>query len=220
LLIGAALACAAVAAIFLAGSWIERVTRDRFWPVLLPVMLVVLPVGLWRADWAVAVGFVGLWLAVLSWLTWLYAHPTTTEQSEVSFPITEQIMSLEERRNRKRFEDEVFAPHRTALQQLIGTPVDYDLIWESLDGHPRVLGMLESYQLPEILATFRSLCADALGKEAVAGKIKSLRLRNVPGCSHPDQALAVNGEMWELSCDWSECYFQVVVLERLLERRL
>lgn len=129
-------------------------------------------------------------------------------------------MSLEERRAIKRFQDEVFGPHRAAFQQLIGAPVDYDIEWDSLAGHPLALPMLESNQLPEVLATFRSLCDDVLGKEAVTAKVKRLRLRNVPGRSHPDEALAVTGESWELSCDWSECYFQMVVLERLLSRRL
>lgn len=129
-------------------------------------------------------------------------------------------MSLEERRAIKRFQDEVFAPHRAALLQLTGTAIDYDVEWDSLTGHPGALSMLEANQLPEVLATFRALCEDALGKEAVAAKVKRLRLRNFPGRSHPDEALAVAGESWELSCDWSECFFQKVVLERLLSRRL
>lgn len=77
LLGGAALAGLVLVLVVVGHRWVERVTRDRFWPTVLVAVFGLAPVGLCLWDWAVAAGFVAPAVLAVGGLARLYATAGT-----------------------------------------------------------------------------------------------------------------------------------------------
>lgn len=88
-------------------------------------------------------------------------------------------MGLEERRKIKDYQDRQ-VPERTAeLAEICGCPVAYDIDWASFADDASAINYLDNVAFHRINMAMRTLCVDALAKDAVRDGLKTIRIKNV-----------------------------------------
>ncbi|MCW3053810.1 MAG: hypothetical protein JWN14_2980 [Chthonomonadales bacterium] len=105
-------------------------------------------------------------------------------------------MGLNERRKMKELQTETF-PERTAeLLEITGSPVVYDVDWDSFSEDLEALNFLDNLSCHRTNMALRVICSDALGKEAVAEGLKTIKLKNVP--NKADMQITFGGGVLEM----------------------
>jgi hypothetical protein len=113
-------------------------------------------------------------------------------------------MGLEEKRMLKQIKEEVFPTYEAELAKITGTPIAYEVDWDSFANNRDALYYLESRVFGPINEGFRDICRDDLGKEAVKESIKTIRVKQVKEVS---DHLVLNHGVVEVYCDLAYGYY-------------
>jgi 2-methylaconitate cis-trans-isomerase PrpF len=87
-------------------------------------------------------------------------------------------MGLAERRKIKELTDTVLPEREKELLEITGSPIRYEIDWASLENDAEGLNFLDNCSCHRLNMALRVICADALGKEAVAEGLKLVKLAN------------------------------------------
>jgi hypothetical protein len=130
-------------------------------------------------------------------------------------------MGLLERRKIKELEETVLPERHRELVEITGSPIAYDIDWDSFDGDLEGLNFLDNLSCHRTNMALRVLCADELGKEAVQEGLKTIRLKNVP--DKKDMSMTLNKGVLEMHCAYAlrtDGMFSDTEIRQLLENNL
>ena len=113
-------------------------------------------------------------------------------------------MGLEEKRMLRQIKEEVFPTYEAELAKITGTPIAYEVDWDSFAANRDALVFLESRVFGPINEGLRDICRDDLGKEAVQASIKTIRVKQEKGVS---DHVVLNDGVAEIYCDWAYGYY-------------
>jgi hypothetical protein len=111
-------------------------------------------------------------------------------------------MGLEERRLMKSLQDKDI-PERTAeLAEITGSPIAYDIQWESFADDGEAIKFLDNVACHRINMALRSLCTDQLAKDAIRDTLKTIRIWNVK--SEGERGMTFGGGVLELKYSYAK----------------
>jgi hypothetical protein len=90
-------------------------------------------------------------------------------------------MGLAEKRVIKQYQDESFPQFQAELTALVGKEVPLDIRWDEFETEISSENLMEGIQncyFKPVIEGLKPICADAMGKEALAGALKSITLQN------------------------------------------
>lgn len=87
-------------------------------------------------------------------------------------------MGLEERRKVKELQDTVLPGRVKEIEEICGKPVQYEVDWPSFEDLAS-LNFLDNCSCHRLNMALRVICQDDMGKEAVRGGLKKIKLKNV-----------------------------------------
>jgi hypothetical protein len=87
-------------------------------------------------------------------------------------------MGLAERRRLKQLREEIQPKRQQELQAATGSAVTLEVDWDSVGEETNALTRIDEYGFMRLIDAFKLICRDGLGREAVAEKIKAVRLIN------------------------------------------
>ncbi len=88
-------------------------------------------------------------------------------------------MGLAEKRLAKQIQEQDVPAFQSEIRNLTGFEPQLEILWDTFtafDEYP--LTRLQNSILPDLIEVFQSICRDDLGKEALAGALKTIRLEN------------------------------------------
>ncbi len=88
-------------------------------------------------------------------------------------------MGLQERRKIQELSQEVLPQRSQEIADICGTAVPYEVDWASLEHDAQALNFLDNTACHRLNMALRMICIDDLGRQAVAGGLRLVRLRNV-----------------------------------------
>ena len=88
-------------------------------------------------------------------------------------------MGLNERRKIKELQEVTFPGRVKEIEEICGKPIAYDVDWDSLADDAEGLNFIDNVSCHRLNMALRMICQDDLGKEAVRGGLKSVKLKNV-----------------------------------------
>ncbi len=88
-------------------------------------------------------------------------------------------MGLNERRKIKELQDVTFPARVLEIQEICGKAIPYEVDWDSLADDMEALNFIDNISCHRLNMALRSLCLDAMGKEAVSTGLKLIKLKNV-----------------------------------------
>ncbi|HEY4242411.1 MAG TPA: hypothetical protein VGM88_21485 [Kofleriaceae bacterium] len=102
-------------------------------------------------------------------------------------------MGLAERRAAKDFQDKQFVELKKEIEKAAGFAVPLDISWDQLakegSSHLYAESWPELYFKP-LVAAFRQIARDDMGKEALAAGLKKIEIRNAKGAYSPHSAIS------------------------------
>src|SRR5215831_4438984 len=107
-------------------------------------------------------------------------------------------MGLNERRKIKELQDITFPGRVKEIEEICGTPIPYEVDWESLADDPDGLNFIENISCHRLNMALRVLCQDDLGKDAVRQGLKLVKLKNVKEDS--GRKVVFDGGVLEMCC--------------------
>ncbi len=111
-------------------------------------------------------------------------------------------MGLEERRKIKDYQDRQI-PERTAeLAEICGSPVAYDIDWASFADDGSALNFLDNVAFHRINMAMRTLCVDAMAKDAINDSLKTIRIKNVK--TEGERGMALAGGVLDLKYSYGQ----------------
>ena len=110
-------------------------------------------------------------------------------------------MGLAEKRKIKELQDTTLPEREAELLEITGSPIKYDIDWDSLSSDAEGLNFLDNLSCHRLNMALRVICSDALGKEAVAESLKTVKLKNVP--TPADRKLTFGGGVLEMHCAYA-----------------
>jgi hypothetical protein len=87
-------------------------------------------------------------------------------------------MGLAERRKIKELTETTIPEREKELLEITGSPVRYDIDWESLANDAEGLNFLDNLSCHRLNMALRGICTDDLGREAVGASLKTVKLVN------------------------------------------
>lgn len=110
-------------------------------------------------------------------------------------------MGLAENRKIKELQDTTLPEREAEIAEICGVAIPYEVDWASFDGDLEGLNFLDNLSCHRLNMALRVICLDDLGKEAVAGSLKLIRLKNV---AKPDMRLAFGDDgTLEMHCAYA-----------------
>ena len=110
-------------------------------------------------------------------------------------------MGLNERRKVKELQDVTFPGRVKEIEEICGTPIPYDVDWDSLTDDAEGLNFIDNISCHRFNMALRIICQDDMGKQAVRDGLKLVKLRNVK-----DQAakkISFTGGVLEMHCPYA-----------------
>jgi len=111
-------------------------------------------------------------------------------------------MGLAERRKIKELTDTVLPEREKELLEITGSPIRYEIDWESLANDAEGLNFLDNLSCHRLNMALRVICADALGKEAVGDGLKLVKLANV--AAPAQMKISFEGGVLEMHCAYAQ----------------
>ena len=91
--------------------------------------------------------------------------------------------------------------YQADLRKITGNEISYVVNWKSFADNIGAMENLEEKCLKPLLAIFRKITKDKIGKEAVAETIEEIHLAQVEDCSSIEKFTLVKGAL-KMSWDW------------------
>jgi hypothetical protein len=88
-------------------------------------------------------------------------------------------MGLAEKRKIKELQDTTIPEREAELLEITGSPIRYDIDWDSLSNDAAGLNFLDNLSCHRLNMALRVICSDSLGREAVGEGLKLVKLKNV-----------------------------------------
>ncbi len=110
-------------------------------------------------------------------------------------------MGLLEKRKIKELQETVLPERLQELLEITGSPITYDIDWDSFDGDLEGLNFMDNLSCHRTNMALRVLCADELGKEAVQEGVKVIRLKNVR--DKGDMCISLKDGVLEMRCAYA-----------------
>jgi len=111
-------------------------------------------------------------------------------------------MGLAERRKIKELTDTVLPEREKELLEITGSPIRYEVDWESLANDAEGLNFLDNCSCHRLNMALRVICADDLGKEAVSDGLKLVKLANA--ASPAQMKISFEGGVLEMHCAYAQ----------------
>jgi hypothetical protein len=111
-------------------------------------------------------------------------------------------MGLAERRKIKELTDTVLPEREKELLEITGSPIRYEVDWESLASDAEGLNFLDNCSCHRLNMALRVICADDLGKEAVGDGLKLVKLANA--ASPAQMKISFEGGVLEMHCAYAQ----------------
>ena len=89
-------------------------------------------------------------------------------------------MGLLERRKIQELQDVILPQRSQEIADICGTAVPYDVDWDSLAHDAQALNFVDNIACHRLNMALRTICVDAMGRDAVAAGLRRVHLRNVP----------------------------------------
>lgn len=111
-------------------------------------------------------------------------------------------MGLAEKRKILELQEKTFPAREQEIAEICGKPIPYEIDWDSVANDPEALNFMEFASCHHLNMALRTICMDALGKEAIAEGLKLIKLKNVanPG----DMQISFNGGVLEMHCAYAK----------------
>lgn len=90
-------------------------------------------------------------------------------------------MGLLERRKIQELQDVILPQRSQEIADICGAAVPYDVDWASLEHDAQALNFVDNIACHRLNMALRTICTDAMGRDAVAAGLRRVQLRNVPG---------------------------------------
>ena len=88
-------------------------------------------------------------------------------------------MGLNERRRIKELQEQTLPEREREIEEICGAKIPYEVDWDTFADDAEALRFLDNLSCHRLNMALRVICQDDLGKEAVRGGLKKVRLRNV-----------------------------------------
>jgi hypothetical protein len=88
-------------------------------------------------------------------------------------------MGLNERRKIKELQDTTFPGRVKEVEEICGKAIPYEVDWDSLADDAEGLNFIDNLSCHRLNMALRTICQDAMGKQAVADGLKLVKLKNV-----------------------------------------
>jgi hypothetical protein len=88
-------------------------------------------------------------------------------------------MGLNERRKMKELQDVTFPGRVKEIEEICGAPIPYQVDWDSLAEDAEALNYIDNISCHRLNMALRVICQDDMGKSAVRGGLKQVKLKNV-----------------------------------------
>ena len=130
-------------------------------------------------------------------------------------------MGLMERRMMQELKDATLPAREKEIQEICGQAIPYDVDWSSLADDAEALRFVDNVSCHRLNMALRVICADQMGREAVAQSLKKVRLVNVKDPAA--MSIQFEGGTLELRCAYAlgaEGMHSDGVIRQTLERSL
>src|SRR5215470_1179372 len=130
-------------------------------------------------------------------------------------------MGLNERRKMKELQEVTFPGRVKEIEEICGVQIPYDVDWESLADDGEALNFIDNISCHRLNMALRVICQDDLGKAAVRGGLKRIRLKNVKDKS--GMRMSFQDGVLEMHCAYAlrtDGMFSDAEIRRALEDRL
>ena len=130
-------------------------------------------------------------------------------------------MGLIERRKMKELQEETLPGRVKEIAEICGTPVPYEVDWESFADDIEGLNYLDNISCHRLNMALRVICQDELGKLAVRDTLKQVKLKNVK--DKGQMRIAFDKGTLEMNCAYalgSNGMFNDNEIRMLLEKHL
>lgn len=115
-------------------------------------------------------------------------------------------MGLAERRSAKDFQDKQYPALAADIRKAAGTDIEVEVAWDQLataeQAHLYAEAWPELYFKP-VIEALRKITRDEMGKEALAGGLKKIEIRNSKGAFSPHSAISFSGGTLEIDHELS-----------------
>lgn len=113
-------------------------------------------------------------------------------------------MGLAERRKIKELTDTTIPEREKELLEITGSPIRYEIDWESLANDAEGLNFLDNLSCHRLNMALRVICVDDLGKEAVGAGLKLVKLVKLANAPSRDQMkISFAGGVLEMRCAYA-----------------
>jgi hypothetical protein len=130
-------------------------------------------------------------------------------------------MGLNERRKIKELQDVTLPGRVKEIEEICGVAIPYDVDWDSLADDLPGLNFLDNISCHRLNMALRTICQDEMGKEAVRGSLKRIKLANVKDKSA--MRISFEGGVLEMHCAYAlgtTGMFSDSAIRELLEEKL
>jgi hypothetical protein len=110
-------------------------------------------------------------------------------------------MSLESRRKIKDLTDNVLPGRVKEIEEICGAPIPYEVDWTSFGDDLEALNFMDNLSCHRLNMALRTICTDEMGKEAVRGSLKKVKLKNV--ATADEKSLAFSDGALEMRCAYA-----------------
>ena len=110
-------------------------------------------------------------------------------------------MGLNERRKMKELQ-EVTLPERVReIEEICGKSIPYEVDWDSLADDAEGLNFMDNISCHRLNMALRTICMDEMGKEAVRGGLRLIKLKNVK--EKTAMAMTFNDGVLDMHCAYA-----------------
>ena len=110
-------------------------------------------------------------------------------------------MGLSERRKIEELKNTTFPARVKEIEEICGKPIPFEVDWDSLAADPEALNFIDNISCHRLNMALRTICRDALGKQAVQDGLKLVKLKNVPDTSMRN--LSFESGVLEMTCSYA-----------------
>jgi len=110
-------------------------------------------------------------------------------------------VGLNERRKIQELQTTTFPGRVKEIEEICGKPIPYDVDWSSLSDDMEALNFIDNLSCHRLNMALRTICRDAIGKQAVAEGLKLIKLRNVKDKSA--MKMDFSGGTLEMACAYA-----------------
>jgi hypothetical protein len=110
-------------------------------------------------------------------------------------------MGLNERRKIEELKTVTFPGRVKEIEEIAGKPIQYEVDWPSLADDAEALNFIDNISCHRLNMALRTICQDAMGKQAVVEGLKLIKLKNVKDKSA--MKISMDGGVLEMHCAYA-----------------